>query len=152
MTLLRPVLFLSFFAMLLAGCAGDEGDGCEACAAGGTVVTPVAKLTRTGIGQAIRLPEGSAQVSAWTYDIPPGVKLSVHKHPYPRFAYVMTGGLRVVLSDGRSFEYHPGEFIAEVTDVWHYGETLGAVPVRLLVIDTTPVGASNVVVRDPAAR
>lgn len=105
----------------------------------------MAKLTHTAAGQPIRLPGGEAQVSACTYDIPPGVKLPVHKHPYPRFAYVVSGYLRVVFTDGRSFEYHPGDFIAEATEVWHYGETLGTTPVRLLVIDTTPPGVSNVV-------
>src|ERR1043165_1779328 len=133
MTMFRPMVFLSFVSVALAGCAGSAGGGCPACAGGRAVVPPVAKLTQTATGRPIRLPAGDAQVSACTYDIPPGVKLSVHKHPYPRFAYIMSGDLRVVLADGRRFEYHPGEFIAEVTDTWHYGETLGSVPVRLLV-------------------
>lgn len=144
------MVFPGLAALFLAGCVGGEGEGCAACAGGGAVVTPVAKLIRTVTGQPIRLPAGDAQVSACTYDIPPGAKLSVHKHPYPRFAYILAGDLRVRLADGRSFDYHPGEFIAEVVDAWHHGETLGAAPVRLLVIDATPPGAGNVVAREPA--
>jgi quercetin dioxygenase-like cupin family protein len=144
------MFLVSFVTALLAGCAGSSGDGCPACSGGGAVVTPVAKVTSTAAGQAIRLPEGASQVSACTYDIPPGVKLPVHKHPYPRFAYVMAGDLRVVFADGRSFEYHPGDFIAEAVDIWHYGETLGSVPVRLLVIDATPQGVGNVTPFAPA--
>lgn len=150
MKIFRPAFFLCCAVAVLAGCAGTGDTGCAACAKGGAVVTPVAVLTRTATGQPIVLPSGEAQVGACTYDIPPGVKLSVHKHPYPRFAYILAGDLRVVLADGRRFEYHAGEFIAEVVDVWHYGETLGSTPVRLLVIDTTPVGVGNVVPFIPA--
>lgn len=147
MSFLRPVFLPVLASVFLAGCAGET---CPSCSGGGATVTPVAKLTKTATGQPLRLPSGEAQVCACTYDIPPGVKLPVHKHPYPRFAYVMAGDLRVVLADGRRFEYRTGDFIAEVVDEWHYGETLGSVPVRLLVVDTTPVGAGNVVPLSPA--
>lgn len=135
---------------LLAGCAARAPEPCPACSGTGAVVTPVAKVTRMADGRPVRFPAGDAQVSACTYDIPPGARLPVHRHPYPRFAYVESGDLRVTFDDGRTFEYHAGGFIAEAVDTWHYGETLGAKPVRLLVIDTTPPGATNVELRHPA--
>lgn len=139
-----PLLLL---AAALAGCAGNTGAGCPDCAATATV-TPVAKTTRTADGAPIRFPQGDAEVSACTYMIPPGAKLPVHKHPYPRFAYVMEGDLRVTLAAGKTFDYHPGDFIAEVVDTWHSGETLGSTPVKLFVIDATPPGVANVVKRE----
>ena len=59
----------------------------------------------------------------------------------------MEGRLRVTLVDGKSTDYRAGDFIAEVVDTWHSGETVGDTPVKLLVIDTTPSGATNVVKR-----
>ena len=146
---MRPILapLSVLLALALGGCAGSPDTACPACAAGATV-TPVAKTTRTATGEPIRFPAGDAEVSACTYDIRPGAKLPVHKHPYPRFAYVMAGDLRVALTDGRTFDYHPGDFIAETVDTWHYGEARGAAPVKLLVIDATPPGAKNTILRD----
>ncbi len=133
----------------LAGCAGEAQETpCAACAAPGATVTPVAKVTRTATGEPIRLPAGEAEVSVCTYDIPPGARLPVHKHPYPRLAYVEAGRLRVILADGRTFDYRAGDFIAETVGNWHHGETLGDAPVRLLVLDTTPPGVKNTILRD----
>lgn len=124
--------------------------GLNSCSSTGSkvVVTPVAKVTHTATGQALRFPKGHAQMNASVYDIPTGAKLPMHKHPYPRFAYVMQGDIRVVLADGRQFDYHPGQFIPEVIDTWHYGQTVGRKAVRLLVLDAIPVGANNVVTCD----
>lgn len=145
---MKPHTATLLLTALLSGCAGRPDATCPACATAGTVVTAVAKTAHTATGEAIRFPQGDAEVSACTYDIPPGARLPVHKHPYPRFAYVMAGELRVALTDGRTFDYRPGDFVVETVDTWHYGETRGRVPVKLLVIDTTPPGVKNVLLRD----
>ena len=75
------------------------------------------------------------------YEIPAGAKLPVHKHPSPRYAYVLAGTLRVATADeSRSWEYKAGDFIVEMIDAWHYGMNTGAEPVRLLVIDQVEAG------------
>ena len=47
-------------------------------------------------GQPIVLPQKDAQIVASIYDIAPGAALPEHKHPYPRYGYVLAGTLRVI--------------------------------------------------------
>ncbi len=103
------------------------------------VVTPVLSATTTPSGQPIRFPSGDGRVIVSTYVIAPGSSLPVHKHPYPRYAYVLEGHLRVTDTDtGQSWDYQAGDFVVEVVDQWHFGEAIGTGPVRLLVIDCVP--------------
>lgn len=112
------------------------------------VVTKLFSGTTTALGQQIKLPEGAAEVSVLSYEIPPGAALPVHKHPYPRYAYVLAGRLKVTTGDGiKSFEYGPGDFIVEMLDAWHFGETVGRETVRLLVIDQAPPGTANTILK-----
>jgi len=104
--------------------------------------------TTTATGQPIALPKGGAEVIVWTYEIPAGAKLPVHKHPFPRYAYVLSGTLRVATADeSRTWNYKAGDFIVEMIDAWHYGTNTGTEPVRLLVIDQVEVGQANTLLR-----
>jgi quercetin dioxygenase-like cupin family protein len=50
----------------------------------------------------------------------PGATLPVHKHPYPRYGYVLTGRLCVTnMETGQSDIYEPGDFILESVGQWH---------------------------------
>lgn len=110
------------------------------------VVTPVLTTDVTASGQPIVLPQKDAEVSASTYDIAPGAKLPVHKHPFPRYAYVLAGKLSVTNVDtGKTNIYETGGFIVEAVDQWHKAANIGGDPVKLLVIDMMPKGANNVV-------
>jgi len=140
---LSPLVLLPF----LAACAARDDSGCPDCAAAATV-TKVASTSRTADGKPIRFPQGDAEATAFVYVIPAGAKLPVHKHPYPRFAYVMEGEIRVTLDGGKTYDYRAGDFIAEVIDTWHSGETVGSATVKLFVLDATPPGQANVVKRD----
>ena len=94
------------------------------------VVTPVFSTTTTASGQPIVLPQANAQVIVSTYDIAPGARLPVHKHPSPRYAYVLSGTLRVTeQASGKTFDYQTGQFIVEVLNAWHFGENIGTDPV-----------------------
>jgi quercetin dioxygenase-like cupin family protein len=76
--------------------------------------------------------------------------MPVHKHPYPRYAYVQAGHLTVYAPDtGQRYDYKAGDFIVEVIDEWHYGENTGGEPVELLVIDQVPEGRSSNTVLKP---
>ncbi|CAH1659985.1 Quercetin dioxygenase-like cupin family protein [Hyphomicrobiales bacterium] len=115
----------------------------------GVVVTPLLATTTTASGQPITLPKGNAEVIVSTFDIAPGATLPVHKHPFPRYAYVLAGDLRVTNTDtNKSDDYKAGDFIVEMIGQWHQGTNIGALPVKLLVIDQVDKGSANTVLRD----
>jgi quercetin dioxygenase-like cupin family protein len=110
--------------------------------------TRLFSATTTASGQPITLPKGNAEVIVWMYDIPVGARLPVHKHPSPRYAYVLAGTLRVVTADeSRTWDYKAGDVIIEMIDTWHYGMNTGTEPVRLLVFDQVEAGQTNTVLR-----
>lgn len=130
---------LALCLLLLAG---------SAMAADEPVTTPVGTFTTTNTGQPILLPQGPAQVTVVRVEIPAGASLPVHKHPHPRYAVVLEGRIRVTnLDTGVVVEYGPGEVIIEARGQWHTGTALGTELVRLLVIDQTPPGETNTVLR-----
>jgi len=110
----------------------------------------IASQTVTAAGQPILLPAGPVRVTVTRFDIPPGATLPIHKHPYPRYAYVEQGHLTVTEADsGASHAYQTGDVIIEMIDRWHFGRNTGNEPVRLLVFDQVPEGATNTVLRQP---
>ena len=82
------------------------------------------------------------------FTIAPGATLPVHKHPFPRFAYVLEGTLSVTDQDtGQTFTYKAGDMIVEVIDQWHFGTNIGQSPVRLLVIDEVEGDQPNTILK-----
>ncbi|MER8708517.1 cupin domain-containing protein [Mesorhizobium sp. M0018] len=139
--ILAPTLLLA--AALFANNA-------QALDAGGTpvVVTPLASRTETASGQPITLPQNNVQVLVSAYQIAPGATLPVHKHPFPRYAYVEAGTLQVTnVETGKSNTYQTGDFIIEMIGQWHQATNVGADPVKLLVIDQVEEGTKNTVLR-----
>ncbi len=109
------------------------------------VVAPVLDTSQTATGQHLVLPAQNAQLIVTRYTIQPGTSLAVHKHPYQRYAYVLSGELVVKITEkgpdeGRIFDYKTGDFIVEVQDEWHFGTAVGSVPTVLLVIDQVEAG------------
>ncbi|QKC96519.1 cupin domain-containing protein [Mesorhizobium sp. NZP2298] len=112
------------------------------------VVTPLASRTTTASGQPITLPQKNVQVLVSTYDIAPGATLPVHRHPFPRYAYVEAGTLKVTnVETGNSNTYKTGDFIVEMIGQWHQATNIGDGPVKLLVIDQVEEGAKNTELR-----
>ncbi len=110
------------------------------------VVKPVLSTTVTSSGQPIVLPQKDAQVVVSTYEIAPGAVLPEHKHPYPRYGYVLAGSLRVINDDtGKTEDYKTGDFILESVGQWHQGINTGTDPLKLLVIDIAEKGQPTVV-------
>ena len=90
----------------------------------------------------------NVEVAASIFDIAPGATLPVHKHPFPRYGYVLAGTLKVTNVDtGKSDMFKAGDFIVEMIDQWHQGSNIGADPVKLLVIDQIEAGAQATVLR-----
>jgi quercetin dioxygenase-like cupin family protein len=111
-------------------------------------ITQLLSTTATSSGQPIVLPQKDAQIVVSTYDVMPGATLPVRKHPYPRYAYVLSGTLRVTNREtGHSDTYKPGDFILEAVGQWHTGDNIGDEPLKLLVIDMVEKGQTNTVLR-----
>ncbi len=115
-----------------------------AIAAEPVVVTKLITSSQTAAGQPIALPQGPVEVTFSTFDIAPGAKLPVHRHPWPRYGYVISGTLTVKNeATGKETDYPPGGVILEMVNLWHYGENRGTEPVHLLVIDQVPPGTPS---------
>ena len=112
----------------------------------GVTLTQLLSTTVTASRQPIVLPQKNTQIVASIFDIARGAALPVHKHPYPRHAYVLSGNLRVTNKDtGQSDTYKSGDFIVEAVGQWHAGTNIGEEPVKLLVIDIVEQGQTNTV-------
>jgi quercetin dioxygenase-like cupin family protein len=135
---------------LLLGFAIQSIAPLQAQQAGEVVVTPLLSTTTTATGQAIVLPQDEAQLLVSIYDIAPDAVLPEHKHPYPRYGYVLSGNLRVTDTEtGQTRNYKPGDFILEAVGQWHAGANTGTEPIKLLVIDIVEKGQPNTVLRNP---
>lgn len=111
-------------------------------------VTPILKTDRTLGGGKIALPQGDVEVVVSQYEIAPGASLPVHKHPYPRYAYVFSGTLSVFNEvTGKTTTLKAGDFGIESIDQWHKGTNIGSEPVKLLVIDQVEKGKNNVILK-----
>jgi quercetin dioxygenase-like cupin family protein len=143
----RPMKSLYSAAVLLV-LATPPSAQADAVQAESVKVTPLHSTETTASGQLIVLPRGDIQVITSTYEIAPGAKLPEHKHPYPRYGYVLSGKLRITNTDtGKSVDYGPGDFIIESPAQWHKAENIGAEPVKLLVIDQVKPGQNNTILR-----
>ena len=113
------------------------------------LVTPLASTTETAAGQPIVLPQKDVRVVVSRFEIAPGAKLPVHKHPYQRYAYVMSGTLKVTdVASGDSKTYEAGDFVVEMFDRWHWGANVGADPVVLIVVDQVEGDATQTILQN----
>ncbi|MET0336524.1 MAG: cupin domain-containing protein [Caulobacter sp.] len=102
----------------------------------------------TNSGGPIDMPDGRLKAHAIKLHIPPGAVLPAHKHPYPRYGYMLSGRISVTnLATGGVREFNTGDVIVEDVDVWHEARNAQTSPVELLVIDFTPVGVGENVIR-----
>ena len=104
-------------------------------------VTTLLKTTATAAGQSIVFPAGNTEVMALIVDLPGGADTGWHEHPFPRYAYVMSGAVTVESDRGVRQTYRTGSFFVEQTGIFHHGTT--TVPTRLLVIDQAEAGKGN---------
>jgi quercetin dioxygenase-like cupin family protein len=103
--------------------------------------TTLFQSTVTAAGQPIVFPKSHTEVTALMVDIPAGTDTGWHKHPWPRYAYVVSGVITVENDAGQAKTYRAGEFFVEQINIFHHGTT--TVPTRLLVIDQDVAGKGN---------
>jgi quercetin dioxygenase-like cupin family protein len=66
-----------------------------------------------------------ARIVVSIYEIAAGSTLREHKHPFVRYAYVLTGTLRVTNTQiGHSSVYEAADFIIEAIGQWHQAVNL----------------------------
>ena len=136
-------------AFILLGTGTGTGARAEGDAASKIVVTPVLSADVNSAGQPIVFPRVNGHVTVSLFEIPPDATLPVHKHPFPRMGYVLSGSLRVTnLQTGVSQTYKAGDAVLESVGEWHEGTNPGRDMLRLLVIDLLESGAENTVLRD----
>ena len=139
---------LAATAILFAAGAQAGGDAASPPASRPGANVSVVERTRTTLtGQSFEVPDGPLEVVVSVAEIPPGGALPMHRHPWPRIAYVQSGRLRVAEAAGLVREFGPGDAAVEAIDQWHEGEVVGDAPVRLIVVDQVPPGRSNVIAR-----
>jgi len=114
------------------------------------VTTPLKTLDATSAGQPVVMPQGALRVTVSETTIPAHGSLPAHKHPYPRYVYVLTGRVRVTnLVSGQVLELKAGDMTIDPVDQWHTAEALGDEPARLIAVDSAPPGAATTIRRDP---
>jgi quercetin dioxygenase-like cupin family protein len=107
-------------------------------------VEQLLRTASTTSGRPIALPDGPVEAIAAKYRIASRASLPVHKHPFPRFGYVLSGSLVVTNAETHGFKvFNAGDF-----GTWHEARNYQAQPVELLVIDLVRPGINNVIARE----
>ena len=87
--------------------------------------------------------KGTPEITILRIKIPPGVQLSLHKHPVINVGVLLKGELTVVTEDNRTLHLKAGESIVEVVNRWHYGKNEGNDTAEILVfyagVQDTPI-------------
>lgn len=96
------------------------------------VAKPLLRTARTSAGAPLSFPGPGGEVAGLEVTIPAGSSTGWHLHDHSGFAYVLSGTLRVKLSDSTSRVYKPGEAFAEVVGTLHEGTAIGSDDVRLV--------------------
>jgi quercetin dioxygenase-like cupin family protein len=114
------------------------------------VTTPLKSLDATSAGQPIVMPPGPLRVTVSQTLIPPHGVLPPHKHPYPRYVYVLAGQVKVTnLVTGQTLELKAGDMTIDPIDQWHTAQALGDGPARLIAVDQAPPGAATTIRQTP---
>jgi quercetin dioxygenase-like cupin family protein len=112
-------------------------------------VTRLPTAAVTAAGQFIVLCLNPATIVVSIYKTAVGAALREHKHPFARYADVLTGTLRVSDTEtGHSNIYKAGDFIIQAIGQWHPAVNLDDRPLQLLVTDQQAGQKSNVVLRN----
>ncbi len=110
--------------------------------------TPLLKATTTITGQTLKYPEKNPQVTATLVEIPPGVDVGWHQHPNIRYVYVIDGTLTIELENGIRRDFPAGTIFVEAVGTRHHGMNTGSTPAKVLFIDHSEEGQSNMVMTE----
>jgi quercetin dioxygenase-like cupin family protein len=113
-------------------------------------VTPLLETVTTLTGQKLEYPEKNPQVTATIAEIPPGAVVGWHEHPNLRYVFVIDGTLTIEMENGTRRDFPAGTIFVEAMRTRHRGMNAGATPARVLFIDHSEAGQSNMIKSEPS--
>lgn len=109
-------------------------------------VTQILKATTEWDGSPLPpYPLQNPEITILSYEIPPGIRLPMHKHPVINAGVILQGRLTVSTKDGKQLILNPGDSIVELVDKWHYGINQGDAIVKLIMFYVGEVGVPLVI-------
>lgn len=112
----------------------------------GIKVTQMVKATNQWDGSPLpAYPSKNPEITILGYEIAPGTRLPIHKHPVINAGVVLQGNLTVISKEGKQLFLKPGDSIVELVDQWHYGINQGSEPVKLIMFYVGEVGVPLVI-------
>jgi quercetin dioxygenase-like cupin family protein len=130
MQVLTTVLLLIVLATAPARAQSSESEGYKRQ----VQVTPLLRTTTTSAGQPIAYPDvADPEVTAVLVEIPAGAETGWHKHPFPCYAYILSGEIFVDVQGGATNQFTAGQAFLESINVFHNGRNPGPEPVRLVM-------------------
>jgi quercetin dioxygenase-like cupin family protein len=112
-------------------------------------VTPLLETVTTLTGQKLEYPKDNPQVKVSLAELPPGAAVGWHEHPNLRYVYVLDGTLTIEMEDGTRREFPAGTIFVEAVRIRHRGLNAGTTPVKVLFIDHSEAGQSNMIISEP---
>ena len=136
---------MSRLSMLVAGLCLTSVAGSDVSARepAPVVVKEIVRTMKNDVGQAITVPNGHQCRPMTSRRAPDCRSTSIRSSAM----YVIQGDLMVEQVGASPRVYHAGEFVVESVNRWHFGQAIGEVPVKLLVIDQLPPGRKATVLR-----
>jgi quercetin dioxygenase-like cupin family protein len=118
-----------------------DGDASTNQHQGEIKVTQILKATKQWDGSPLPpYPSQNPEITILSYEIPPGIRLPMHKHPVINAGVVLQGKLTVITKDGKQLILNSGDSIVELVNKWHYGINQDTVPVKLIMFYVGEVG------------
>ena len=135
----RISLSLFFFLFCLSSLASaDEYSG-------NVQARVILKTKNTSNGQPIAyLQSNNPEVTVMTVELSPGAETGWHTHPFPVYAYILSGSLAIDVEGKNTSFFQGGDAIVEVVNTRHCGKNNGSVPVKLVVFYTGVENLPNV--------
>ena len=109
--------------------------------------TVIFKSQTTSAGEPITFPTQNTEVTGSIGVRPPGWVGDWHRHPYPRFHYILEGTFTVEYETGETKSFSAGSLSVEPINVWHRPKNIGSIPAKWLFIDSAEAGKANVTPR-----
>ena len=123
-----------------------DGDASTNQNLGEIKVTQILKATKQWDGSQLPpYPSKNPEITILSYEIPPGIRLPMHKHPVINAGVVLQGKLTVITKDGKQLTLNSGDSIVELVNKWHYGINQDTVPVKLIMFYVGEVGTPLVI-------
>jgi quercetin dioxygenase-like cupin family protein len=134
MTAIKPATWITAVGLALvlpfsAAIAQDEQALPE-----GFETESVLNTQETRDGDAIRYPDGTAEIISVIGTIEPGGRTPLHQHPVPTYVYVLEGQVELRTEGGDPYVYNQGEAYIEALDRDHQLFNTTDDPAKVLVV------------------